>query len=238
MTRLFLAALTLCLVAGVASAADISCSVPSPITVDSSTSFSCGGLTFSNFLAAPAGLNTTAQVNIVAASYSSNGLGADIVLNLNPNLAVSMGSADVQLWYTVTSVDPTMGVNQVDLSLSGHNATVDETVCSSPIPTSGADRGVCASGLLSSIAASGGSTHVVGPTFVPTNTVYIYKDIQAHGTGNDNPGSITTLNQSYSITGLQSEPGGGEVPEPASMLMLGTGLVGAGLLRRLKKAKS
>lgn len=203
------------LLVGLASAAPLPCSVntgfDNPVT--SSTVVTCNGLTFDNFqVLSPTG-GASGLVDILSAGACE---GSQVCLSFNPNLQANQ---DEEFLFTVWG-----GINQIDMSVGGANATISERACANPIPTSGALLGLCtnADGTssvnpLGEITVSSGTSGqpVMSPFFNPTSPVYIFKNIE---TGAD--GQLSEFTQSFAN------------PEPVSMVLLGSGLLALGLLRR------
>lgn len=212
MNRAVLSALAVLAFAGLAGASTVTCPAPPnggvPVNVLELT-IACGGLTFSNFNVIPAGGSSFSQVDLVSVDLT----GGVVSMTLNPNLSGATGPQDVHFYYQVSGA-----VTNVDLTVGGVNATISETACSSPIPTSGPAANVCEGAPLANFAAF---SDPPGPNMAKANvsgsSLFVFKDISV-----SEGGALSTFTQSF-------ETG---VPEPASMLLIGTACVALGMLRR------
>jgi PEP-CTERM motif len=219
--------------AGTASAAFTACPTASPalpwqisptgtITSGGSTdsSFTCGGLSFSNFSEVDAGGSSiptpwSGHVDLVTAGST----GGTTTLGFNPNLSFNSSTAttaDLWLFFTVSGA----GLDQVDLSVTGVGSSVSETVCAVAF-----GAGNSCSQVLTSLSNSGANSRLSG-VFGPVSTIYIFKDIHVGPVG-DQPGHLTSLGQSFHSSA---------VPEPATLSMMGLGLLGLGLIGRRRKS--
>ena len=195
------------LVAGAMAWAAPLCAGPVYVT---NPGFECsiGGLTFGGFSAVPATPGSPTQVSLVNASV----VGSTVYMNFNPGL---VSGQDIWFYFTVTG-----GVLGVDLSLSGTGALISEVVCSQPLlPNNNCP-------VDTELARIGNSTGmpVVNAYFPATQTVYIYKDILVQNIPGT-PGELSSFTQSF------------HTPEPMTFVLIGTGLLGLGILGRRRASK-
>jgi hypothetical protein len=217
--KTFLVVLTLALFSlAAASASPITCSSGNgsvSVGDPSSFTFSCGQLTFSNFEVVNPNGDAIGTVDVNTSTYDS--VTGDVSLNLNPNLQASQ---DEGFLFEVTG-----GVTQLDLSLGGNDATVTERACSTPIPTSGPNAFLCPGTQLGTVSdfSNDPNAPVFSLPFSSTSPIYIFKDIETGAGTPAGAGQLSELDQSFEVS---------SVPEPISLLLLGSGLLGLGLLRR------
>ena len=149
--------------------------------------------------------------------FSSNMAGAEVNImgaavlphqvNLlfNPNLDAG---DDIYFYFKVSGAY----INMIDLSVNGAGNSVEEDICSGPWDSMNS----CTGTLLATISANGDARPIWSEEFPATNSIYVFKDI---GAGSH----FSSFGQSFHM-----------VPEPMTFVLLGSGLLGLGLLRRRK----
>jgi hypothetical protein len=196
-----------------ASASLIPCTISTGADnpVNSSTVITCGdGLTFDNFAVDnPTGTNNPGTVDVLSASYDSVTGAAE--LSFNPNLQASQ---DDEFLFEVWG-----GITSINMEVGGQNSSIQETACSMAFST--VMPGYCpTTNTLGQITVASNTPNqpVYSTPFVDTNPVYIFKNINTQADG-----QLSEFTQSFETT---------TTPEPLSMILLGSGLLGIGLLRR------
>ena len=156
-------------------------------------------------------------------------MGDKIVLDFNPNLSAPPSGPDLDLHFTF---QVTGGVNRLDLGVGGVGATIIERACISSM----VGNGLCPVTPLSNIiafSAPPGPGYATSAFFATTSPLYVYKDIGvAHG------GGLTEFEQTFTIGQVTIVPPAAAVPEPASIILLGTGMLGLALsIRQRNRGK-
>jgi len=211
----------------VANASPIRCTIAGAGTggaVNGSTVVTCGSLMFDNFQVLNPTGGASGTVDIIANSNYDPVTGA-ADLQIGPNLGANQ---DEQLMFSVIG-----GISQIDMAVAGTNASVTERACANPIATSGSLAGFCTdpSGTTSvtplgelTVASSTSPRPVFSAPFSTTSPVYVFKDIST-GAG----GFLNEFTQSFEIGNSLS------TPEPVSILLFGSGLVGLLAVARTKR---
>lgn len=172
-----------------------------------------GGLNFYDFNVSPVGFAAKIFLGTLSSVKGQDvNLGFQIAHDPSP-----VNLADILFYYTVKTIDGTASLAGVDLFNAGHNVTIRETVCGTPF-----DGGVCSSGLLADLIVTANSSLAV-PFASLQSTAYIRKDIQ--------------LLQGAFISEFTNSHDLAPVPEPATLLLLGSTFAAIGMAVRRRAAR-
>jgi hypothetical protein len=180
-----------------------------------------GDKNFSNFIITTVGLDSI----LMGIGQESPG-GTEVVgssVNLGFQLVHSPApvpqGADVKLFYTVRTLTGASSIDWVDLFNGGSNVTIQEVVCGNPFVSGSCDQSLLVDMTVPS-HGRGVAMLMLGGVPVLEDVIYIKKDIMI-GPG----GFISDFVNSHH-----------QVPEPLSLLLMGSGLLGLGALRWRKKS--
>jgi hypothetical protein len=193
--------------------ANATCTADEGQNVTSIGACDLGGLTFSNFTVSgtPNPPGTTVFLSSVGTGTSAGEVDLGFQL-ATPWNGTSVTAADTILMYTVTGPGNIVGVDNAQSG--GAGVVIQEIVCSVAFV-----NGQC--------SAQNQLTNFSNPpnnsgSFSAQSTIYILKDISQNG-------------PNASISGFVNSHETSSVPEPASLSMMGLGLLGLGLVGRRKR---
>ena len=215
MRKVMVVAAAFFLVAALGSAAPMCTSGPTNLSTTMGFSCSLGGLTFSNFAVISAGGNPSPEVDVRISVDTSN----DVTLAFNPNIANPSMTQDIWLFYQVSG-----GATSVTGSLTGVSAAISEHAC-----TAAYVNFACSGSSLGGFVIASGGTES-GSLGLTGSAAWLFKDINVR-TG----GGLTLFTQTFPGGGGGGGTGG-QVPEPVSFILMGSGLVALSLLRKVRKA--
>jgi hypothetical protein len=190
-----------------------------------------GGITFSDFTAVVTGQGDrgpTTNVGTVDVTGLAAGPGIQFSSGFNAVYIDGYSYVDAKITYTASG---TAGVSQVGLNFDATFmgfaiASVTETIYSNANFTGQVGKGIVSCGFVT--LCESGTTETSVALNGSYNTLYVTKDIllRAYREGASTETSVVT----------QTWGNPTPVPEPMSIALFGTGLVGLGLVRRARKS--